>query len=130
MSENLREKALTMLENDDDLFIECINELDCWNGFADGYRCWSMDEINEFYYDQPATKLLQDLTDDFNINDSYFYFTIWGLESTDDIAQLYRNNTTPEEVLDNLIENYPNISIWGFSEFEELLDEHIEELEE
>ena len=130
MSENLRKKALTMLENDDDLFVECITELDCWNGFADGFSCWDMSELDNFYYDQPATKLLQDLTEDFNINDTYFYFSMWGLESTNDIVQLYRDNVTVEEVLDALIENYPHITIWGHDEFEELLDEHLEELEE
>lgn len=130
MSENLREKALTMLENDDELFIECINELDSWNGFADGYRCWDMSELDEFYCDQPATKLLQDLTEDFNINELYFYFSLWGIQSTNDVARIYRDYASVEEVLDAIIDNYPNISIWGFPEFEELLDEHIEELEE
>lgn len=118
------EQAKTMLKENDELYIECINELDSWNGYADGFRAYPMYELDDFYIDRKATDLLQDLTEDFNINDDYFYFTIWGLESTDDIATLYRDNTTPVEVLDNLIDNYGNVCLWGnFSEFEELVEQ-------
>lgn len=124
------EKALLMLKENDDLYIECINELDSWNGYADGFRAFSMCELDDFYIDRKATDLLKDLTEDFNINDEYFYFTIWGLESTDDIASLYRSNTYESDVLDNLIEYYNEITIWGYPEFDEVLSILAEEDEE
>lgn len=118
------EQAKAMLKENDDLYIECINELDSWNGYADGFRAFPMCELDDFYIDRKATDLLQDLTEDFNINDDYFYYTIWGLESTNDIVTLYRDNTTPDEVLDNLINNYGNVCLWGnFTDFEELLEQ-------
>ena len=121
MKMDIREKMVELLNNDDDLFVECVNELDSWNGYADGFRCWDMNELDDFYCDIPASKLIADLTEDFNINDTYFYFTIWGLESTNDIVTLYRDNADADDVLDGIIEN--NITIWGYPEFDELLDE-------
>lgn len=113
--------AIDQLEADDDLFISMVNELDSWNGFADGFRAFPMDEINDFYYDVPATQLINDLTNDFNINDDYFYYSIWGLESTGDVAGLYRDHADAGEVFDNIIENYNHL-YFGNENFESLID--------
>ena len=126
--EELRNEAIEMLKNDDDLLIGCVNELDSWNGYADGFRCEPMEMLDDYYYDCKATKVLEDLTEDFNINDDYFYFSIYGLESTDDPANLYRTNVYEEELLDNLLE-YKNHLYFYNDEFEELLDA-IEDYEE
>lgn len=101
--------AIDQLEADDDLFISMVNELDSWDGFADGFRAFPMDEIDDFYYEATATQLINDLSSGFNINDDYFYFSIWGLESTDDVAGLYRNHADAGEVFDNIIENYNHL---------------------
>ena len=123
--------AIEELKNNDDLFIGCVDELDSWDGFADGFRAWDMSEIDEFYCDCKASKLLEDMTGDFNKYDDYFYFSIYGLESTNDKVDLYRSNVDEGELLDNLIENYNNVDIaWIDSDFDELLDEIVNYEEE
>ena len=108
--EKLYAEAIEALDTDDELFCEAVNELNWYNGFADGYACIPMSELDEYYSNVPATKLIQDLTEDFNILDDYFYFSIYGLESTDDIVSLYRDNTSSEEVLDEILNVYPHVT--------------------
>ena len=115
-------KLIEMLKNDDDLFIECVEELDNWNGYADGYRAWEMGLLDEFYHDRKASDLLNDMTADFCKNDAFFYFSIWGLESCSDKAELYRDNTDEGELLDNIIDNINHLNITN-SEFVEMLEE-------
>lgn len=117
-------KALEMLE-DDELYVEMVNELDCWNGFADGFRCFPMDELDDLFGQMPLSQFLDTITDDFNSRDNYMVDTIYGLSSTDYPAEIYRDNTTPEEVLDNILENANNISIYD-TDFEELINEILE----
>lgn len=125
------QRATEELKNNDDLFIGCVDELDSWDGFADGFRAWDMSEIDEFYCDCKASKLLEDMTGDFNKYDNYFYFSIYGLESTDDKVDLYRSNVDEGELLDNLIDNYNHLDInWIDSDFDELLDEIVNYEEE
>lgn len=119
--EELINKALELLA-DDDTFVEAVNELDSWNGFADGYRAYPMAELDDLTYGMTASKFIEELTGDFNINDNYFYWSIYGLESCDDIADLYRSNTDAGEVLDNLIENYTHVYFWN-KELEEVVTE-------
>lgn len=127
--EELMAKALEELKNNDELFCDMVEELDSWNGFADGFRAYPMDELDDFYCDCKASKLLNDLTSDFNINDDYFYFSIYGLESTDDKTQLYHDNVDAGELLDNIRENLNNIDFWRNNDFKDLLEE-IEEAQE
>ena len=127
------QRATEELKNNDDLFTGCVDELDSWDGFADGFRAWDMSEIDEFYCGCKASKLLDDMTGDFNKYDNYFYFSIYGLESTDDKVDLYRSNVDEGELLDNLIDKYNHLDInWIDSDFDELLDEIVnyEEAEE
>ena len=120
--EDLRNEAIEMLENDDDLFCNMVEELDSWDGYADGYRAFCMDELDEEYYNCPASKIINDLTEDFSINDNYFYFSIYGLESCDDKAELYRDNTTEDEVLDAVLDNYLHL-YFSDSDFKDLIEE-------
>ena len=120
-------KALDMLKADDDLFTEMVDELDSWDGFADGFRAWEMCCLDDFYCGVKATKLLEDLTSDFNISDDYFYFTIYGLESTNDKADLYRTHTDAGEVYDNIIKDYEHLNFYN-ADFAELIGEIVKEL--
>ena len=131
--EEMMNKAVEMLKENDELFVDMVNELDSWNGFADGYRGFPMDEL---FGQMKLTDFLDIITNDFNPRDNYFIETIWGLESTDWLADHYRDNVDEEELLENIIENRSHLWI-NDNEFEELLDEieeagdeEAEELEE
>lgn len=120
--ETLINKALETLKTNDDVFCEMVDEMDSWNGYADGFRAYDMSEIDDFYCDCKASKLLEDLTSDFNKYDDYFYFSIYGLESTNDKVQLYRDNVDEGELLDEIIENANNLYFYDH-DFEELINE-------
>ena len=118
--ENLREEALEML-CDDELFCNMVEELDSWNGYADGYRCYYMSELDEFFGDTKVSDFLEKLAPSFCYQDEFFYDSIYGLDSTDDKADLYRGNISERELLDEIIE-YKNHLYFCDSDFEELID--------
>ena len=122
--DELINEAIEMLDNNDQLFCDLVNELNVYTLFADDFRCWEMCELDDYYYSCKASELINDLTDDFCINDNYFYFSIYGLESTDDMVTLYRDNVDTGELLDNVINNYVKIAIYD-SDFNNLLDQII-----
>ena len=49
--EDLMNEAKQALIDNDSLFVACIDELDSWNGYADGFRCFDMCELNELFCD-------------------------------------------------------------------------------
>lgn len=130
--ESMMNEALEALKENDDLFLEMVDELDSWNGFADCYRAWDMSELDEFYAGKTVSEFLNDLVEgSFNLNDGYFYFSIYGLESTDNKETLYRDNADEGEVLDSIIEN-ANHLYFSDKTFEALIDDiiHYEDSEE
>lgn len=121
--EDLKAKALEMLKDNDELFVAMVDELDSYNGFADGFRAYPMDMIDEFFYDTKASDFLDMLTSDFSHIDEYFYETIYGLESTNNVASVYRDNVDEDDLLEQLIEYYPHINFYGNgSELEEIVE--------
>lgn len=121
--DELVKNAIEMLEQNDDLFCEVIDELDSYNGFADGFRCYPMYELNDLFCDCKVSDFLDKLADDFCHTDEYFCDTIYGISSTNDKASYYRDNTTSEEVFDNLIDNFNHVYFDETNGFEELIDE-------
>ena len=43
------DKALNILEDEENTFDEACEELDGWNGFLDDSRCFEMDMIDDFF---------------------------------------------------------------------------------
>lgn len=90
------QKIITFFEENDDLFTECIEELDGYNGYLGDDRYYSMEYINEFYNNASPLDLLQrayfgrdddtwttDASGDktygeFNPNRDYFYYNGYG----------------------------------------------------
>lgn len=128
-SETLYNQALEELKNNDDLFVDMVNELDSWNGYADGFRAYDMSELDELFYGCKLSEFLEKITSDFDLRDNYFIDTIYGLESCDDIAEHYRDNIDEEELLDNIIDNENNIYFYD-KDFEELIDNIIDARDE
>lgn len=122
--EEMIKKAIEELKENDDLFTACVNELDSWNGYADGFRAYPMYELDELFGDCKVSEFLDKLAAGFNHNDDYMIDTIYGLDSTNDVADLYRSNVDEGELLDDIIDNYYNIDLnWIDSDFDELIQE-------
>ena len=112
--------AYDLLENDNDAFVDACEELDNWDGFLGDTRCYELDMIDEFF-SHPSELL--DAMDDFNSNDSYFYYTAYGYVSTcDDKYDHYSDDFSVDDVLDKLIENYSHIDIYNNDTLDNLLE--------
>lgn len=122
--EQLVAEAIEILENDKNIFINCVNELDCWNGFANDWRCYPMEELDEWFCDYKPSEFLREIDfEDFDINDDYFQETIWGIQSTNDVYDAYTQNVDAGELFDNLLMEYCNLNIQYIdSALDELLE--------
>ena len=116
------DKAIELLENDDYAFIEGCESLDSWNGFLGDERCYSMYDIDELLGEMKPSELFEKVTDDFDVRDKYFYFSIYGIESCDNIIDVYRDCTTADELLDNLIDEYNHVGLSINSELDNLVN--------
>ena len=117
------EKALDMIKTNDDLFVDLVNELDSWDGFADGFRGYPMYELNDLFCDTKVGDFLDMLASDFSHNDEYFIDTVYGLSSCDDLAAHYRDNVDDGELLDNIIDKYNHLDLdWINADFSELIE--------
>lgn len=92
------------LKDNDDAFVEAVDELISWNGFID-VEAFPMYEIDDICGDMKPSDLIKKMTSDFDSNNEYFYFSIYGLESCNDKAELYKDETTAEDVVDALIDD-------------------------
>lgn len=119
--QELINQAIEELNNNDDLFVDMVNELDSWNGYADGFRCYAMYELDDLFYDCKVSEFLSKIHEGhFDLNANYFIDTIYGLESADDIAEVYHDNIFIDDLLDEIIDNESHI-YFSDSEFEELI---------
>lgn len=116
----VRDALASYLEEDDDAFVEAVQELISWNGFID-VEAFPMDEIDEYCYGMKPSELIEKMTSDFDSSDEYFYFSIWGLESCNDRAELYHNECDEDDVID-AIEDYYNHLSFSDSKLDALSD--------
>lgn len=116
----LMTKALDTLKNDGEIFVDMVNELDSWNGYADGFRAFPMHEIDDIFCDTKVSDFLDKLAPGFCHTDDYFIDSIYGIDSTCDIESHYRDNVDEGELLDEIIEN-ENHLYYSDPDFEELI---------
>lgn len=113
------DKAIDILEDEDDTFDEACEELECWNGFLGDSECYSMDMIDEFF--AKPSDLLGRMSD-FDYGDEYFYFTVYGVSTTDDKHCVYSDDFSAEDVLDALIDNFSHVDLRESNELNELVN--------
>lgn len=116
------EEAIDMIKNDDELMMNLVDELDNCNGYADGFRCYDMYELDDLFCDCKVSEFLQKLAPDFDLRDDFFYETIYGISSTSDKAELYKDHTDAGEIFDNVLESLNHLYI-DDSEFADLMNE-------
>lgn len=92
-----------------------------WNTYCEGIKyyddmVYSMNVLDDFLYDLTPTEVIKALSySDFCINDEYFYNTVWGVMSTDDIY----DKVDLEELAEWLVDN-PNVLDDRFNVYHEL----------
>lgn len=118
----IKDVMVDILKRDDDLFVEACEELDSWNGFLGDDRCYNMNDIDDLLYGKKPSEIIDMITKDFDSSCEWFYFSIYGLESCDDIVSHYRDAYYESDVLESLIDNYNHISEMTDSDFEIVLE--------
>lgn len=133
-------KIIEYFENNEDIFNNCIEELDCYNGYLGDDRYYEMEYLNEFYNSTEPLELLQRAyfgrdddtwtTDssgnktygEFNPNREYFYYNGYGnLVSSDYKDYSYKLD---HYVIESMSENRAYIdSIENDEELSALFDE-------
>ena len=88
-----------------DSFSRVCEDLDSYDGFLDDDRLYPMDELDDLLYDKKPSEVLQMVdTDNFNYNDDYFYYDIYGIRSTNE--KEYYNDVDYSDVFEELVDNY------------------------
>lgn len=100
--EEMIDKAISYFEENDDDFIRVMEELDSWNGYLGDDRYYPMSDIDELFCDTKVSDFLDGLSDDFNHNDKYFKYGVYGLESSDEVDYSdYLYNYTIQAIYEN-----------------------------
>lgn len=71
-------------ENNEEDFIQAIEELDNWNGYLGDDRCYPMCELDDFFCGTTVSEFLKRIGENFTLNAEYFYFDVYGVESCDE----------------------------------------------
>lgn len=117
-AEEIREAIKAYFENNEEDFIEVIEDLDNYNGYLGDNRYYNMDELDElltgltpsevlartYYGGDDDTKDANGTRGEFNPNREYFYYNGYGnLCSTDykDNYNYYLDDNFINEVIDN-----------------------------
>ena len=122
-------KAIEVLKDNDEIFVDMVNELDSWNGYADGFRGYPMWEIDDIFCDTKVSDFLDKLAPGFCHTDEYFVDTIYGIDSCDDLAAYYRDNVDEGDLLDHILDN-SNHLYFSDSDFEQLINDILRAKEE
>lgn len=143
MREIIINKIIEFFENNENIFNDCVEELDSYNGYLGDDRYYNMDELNEYYNGVEPLELLRRAyfgrdddtwtTDnngnktysEFNPNREYFYYNGYGnLVSSD-----YKDYTGKLDhyIIESMSENRRYIDTIDTTDE---LTEHFNELEE
>ena len=131
----IKEAMKNYFENNEDEFIEVIEDLDSYNGYLGDDRYYNMDELDELLYGLTPSEVLartfyggDDDTKDrngnrgeFNPNRAYFYYNGYGNLCSTDYKDNY-NYYLDDNFIDEVIENAGNLYNIP-DEIQELLDE-------
>ena len=140
MKEKIIEKIIEYFKENEEIFNQCAEELDSYNGYLGDDRYYSMDELNDFYHDTDPLELLQRAyygqdedtytTDsngnrtygEFNPNRDYFKYNGYGNLVSTDYPDY--SNMLDKYIIDDMLENRQWIdTIDENLELSELFDE-------
>ena len=126
--ENLLNEIKGLLLNDLDTLKDVVKELNCWNGCLNYLEVYENDEefFDMFFEGRPAEVARAIYYGDFNYNDEYIKFDAYeNLETLDKYDYEELLEENIEEITENLIEYAEYISIFN-EELDDLLSQYFE----
>lgn len=114
--EEMIKKIIEFFNDNDDTFIECIEELDGWDGYLGDNRWYSMDELGDLFAGSDSVELL---------NRAYF-----GRDDddwhTDKYGEKHYNSFNPNREYFSF-DGYANLVSSNFKDYSAYLDEYFVE---
>jgi hypothetical protein len=145
-TEQITAEIINYFEENEDVFVECIEELDNYNGYLCDDRYYNMDELDEYYSGTKPSELLarafyghdaevyhtdahgERIYGAFNPNREYFRYNGYGNLVSCDYKDY--SDKLDEYFIDALVDNRYNIdAIDNYEELESLFEE-LEQVEE
>lgn len=122
MRENTIKKIIAYFEENEEIFNQCIEELDAYNGYLNDNRYYEMEMLNEFYQGSEPIELLQrayygrdddtwhidssgnKIYGEFNPHRDYFYYNGYGNLVSSDYKdyRAHLDEYAIESMLDNI----------------------------
>lgn len=146
MKEKLIERAIEILEDDEDLLVECIEQLDDYNGYLGDDRYYSMDDLEMFANGRCPIDLLNQayfgrddeswhldasgnkIYNSFNPNRNYFYFNGYGNLCSCDYKDY--SSRLDNYLIESMVDNRVWVdAIYNNDELSEIFDK-LEQMEE
>jgi hypothetical protein len=126
-------KLLNFFNENEDTFIEVIEEMDNWNGYLDEDRYYHTDEMSEIFANEDPVDLLhkafngrdEDTNEEFNPNREFFRFNGYGNLLSSDYKD-YSDHLN-EYFVNDLFDLYPHLYLDNLPELVELIEEAIKE---
>ena len=132
--ERIAKQLEELLLRDKDAMLNCVRELNSWNGCLDWLEFYENDEeFFEMFFEDRTMELLRAMKyGNFNFDDDYIKFDGYGnLETYSYREMIEEVESCIEEIVENLIENRDEIDVrWIDTEIADLLEELDEEDEE
>lgn len=126
----LLQKALEYFQENEEIFNQCLEEMDAYNGYLGDDRTYSMDDFNELLQGKEPLELASMVAyGDFNPYHDYFYFTAYGHIKTSpyidytDKLDIY----TVEDIVEFIAGHGTIDALCGEAEIEEILEELLKE---
>ena len=85
-AEEITREIIEYFKNNEEIFNDCIEELDSYNGYLGDNKYYLMEDLNEFYINLEPLEILNrayygrddDTNGEFNPNREYFYYNGYG----------------------------------------------------
>lgn len=119
----IEKRMIDYWKNFNDSFSRVCEALDSYDGFLGDNRVYLMDELDEILGDKKPSEVLQMVnTENFDYDDDYFYYTTYGIRSTNE--KQYFNYIDYSEVFEKLINDYNQVFSRKYGhEYFELFDD-------
>lgn len=125
--DELKDELLKLFEDNETVYIECIETLDGYNGYLYDKRCWDMEDLDElFYHTKPLdilyrayfghdedNKIIDEYGNEhqgeFNPNRTYFKFNGYGNLVSTDIKDY--SGELDHWFIDSFVEEFNHLSL-------------------
>ena len=128
--EILKDGIKDVLLGNDTVLWQTVGEINCYNGSLDNFDYQENDEefFNTYFYNKPMEAVRATSYGEYNYTDEFVKFNVYGnLESASESDVTEEMQDSINEIIEQVIENYPNLDL--DSDIMDLIEEYEEDEE-